>query len=154
MVNKLTMDNQKFSDKVRELITRACEEAARLNNDHIGPGHLLLALLNWKSVGVSTSLPLATMQVNVSRLKRSLEHEIRTARIIGKEQSSDELLKEADKLLKVAFIEAKRLQALEVGNVHILLAMTRMRGEPLASIMKEYGLTRPNIIQALSVQWS
>ena len=43
------MADNRFSPKVKEVISYSREEAMRMGNDYIGTEHLLLALLNDKS---------------------------------------------------------------------------------------------------------
>ena len=103
----------KFSPKVREVISFSREEALRLGHDFIGTEHLLLGLIR-EGEGLAIKV-LKAMEIDVVALRRTIEDSIREK---GGHQnlnvSNLPLTKQAEKILKIAILEAK-----QIGRAHV-----------------------------------
>lgn len=124
--------DSKFSDKIKNVITYSKEEAARLGNQSVGAEHLLLGIIR-EGTGVAIEV-LNALDVDIDTLKRSIEDKIRTDFVIPiNELESINLLKSAERVLKLVHLEAKALKNDVIGTGHLLLALMR-DGSNLGSI--------------------
>ncbi len=106
------MPNNRFSPKVKEIISHSREEALRFGHDYIGTEHLLLGVLrDTESLAMRV---LQSMKVDAQQLQLAVEDSIHentdtlpTAYNIGKLP----LTRQAEKVLKVTFLEAKLLKS-------------------------------------------
>jgi len=140
------MSINRFSPKVKEVISYSREEAMRFGHDYIGTEHLLLGLLKEKeSLSVRT---LESLKVNVSQLRRTLEASINN-NSQNKEDSSYQVgnlpfTSQAEKVLKVAFLEAK-LQKTEIaGTEHIVLSILKHKENLAARVLMEFEVDYDN----------
>jgi len=120
------MSNNRFSPKVKEIIANSREEAMRYGHNYIGTEHLLLGVIkDPASLAVRT---LKSLSVELDYLKQAVEdsiaqnnHAPATAYNIG----NLPLTKQAEKALKVTFLEAKLLKSDLINSEHILLAILK-----------------------------
>ena len=114
------MNNRKFSPKVKKVISRSREEAIRLGHDFIGTEHLLLGIMaEKKSLAMRV---LDSLDVNASELRQSVED---TAQRLPSSSTTLNvgnlpLNKQAEKVLKVTFLEAKILKSDEINMLWTL----------------------------------
>lgn len=114
----------KFSQRVKEVITLAREEALRLGHDYIGTEHLLLGMIR---EGDGTGLDLIKKAgVRVEDLKLNIESATRgTATNNIKNLSNIPLTRQSEKVLKITHLEAKIFKSEVIGTEHLLLAILR-----------------------------
>ncbi len=114
----------KFSPKVREVISFSREEALRLGHDFIGTEHLLLGLIR-EGEGLAIKV-IKSMDVDVIMLRKAVEDSIREK---GGHQSLNvsnlPLTKQAEKILKIAILEAKLLKSETIGTEHLMLSILK-----------------------------
>lgn len=133
------MSDNRFSPKVKEVISYSREEALRMGHDYIGTEHLLLALLlDNESVAVKV---LKSLEVNTNLLRQSLEESIQMNN--SKVQPSYNvgnlpLTRQAEKVLKVTFLEAKMMKNDLVGTEHIVLSILKHKDNLAAKVLIEF----------------
>ncbi len=111
-----------FSQKVSEILSFSKEEAERLASESIGPEHILLAILREKNGLVPTMI--ASLNVNIESLKNELEELIRKSDNKADIPPADMLLNEqANNILRLAVLEARRQRTETVDLHHLLLAL-------------------------------
>lgn len=116
--------DSKFSDKIKSVITYSKEEAIRLGNQSIGAEHLLLGIIR-EGTGVAIEI-LNDLDVDLSTLKRSIEDKVRTDIVLPiNDIENVNLLKSAERVLKLVHLEAKALKNDVIGTGHLLLALMR-----------------------------
>ena len=133
------MADNRFSPKVKEVISYSREEAMRMGNDYIGTEHLLLALLNDRnSIAVRV---LESLEVNSDMLRKALEDvvqsgssKIQPAYNIG----NIPLTRKAEKVLKVTFLEAKMMRSNIVDTEHLLLSILKEKDNPSATVLMDF----------------
>jgi len=129
--------NAKFSPEVKEVITFSREEALRLGHDYIGTEHLLLGLIR-EGDGLAIKV-LSSLELDMVMLRKSIEDAIK-----GKssaqtyDASSIPLTKQAEKVLKVTFLEAKLLNSEMIGTEHLLLSILKSKDNIATQILKQY----------------
>jgi ATP-dependent Clp protease ATP-binding subunit ClpA len=117
----------KFTERARQVLTLAQEEAQRFNHNYIGTEHLLLGLLRTDGVGVAV---LANLGVELARVRSAVEFIIgRGGRGVLGETG---LTPRAKKVIELAVDEARRLNHHYIGTEHLLLGLVR-EGEGIAA---------------------
>jgi ATP-dependent Clp protease ATP-binding subunit ClpC len=129
---------KKFSPKVKEVISLSREEALRLGHGYIGTEHLLLGVL--KDQSSLANKVLDSLDVDQGELRRRMEEAIGQGRY---EQPSYDvgnlpLTKQAEKVLKVTFLEAKSLNSEEIGTEHLMLSILKHKDNLAAKVLEQF----------------
>src|SRR5476649_2835216 len=95
----------KFSPRVKDVIQYSREEALRLGHDYIGTEHLLLGLIR-EGEGMAIKV-LKSMDVNLVELRKTIENAIVSSPKKVGSQVNIPLVKQAEKALKITYLEAK-----------------------------------------------
>ncbi|HYG15361.1 MAG TPA: Clp protease N-terminal domain-containing protein, partial [Bacteroidia bacterium] len=130
----------KFSPRVKEVIQYSREEAIRLGHDYIGTEHLLLGIIREGEGKALQALRL--LDVDMIRLKKSVEDNIRgTATGTTANLNNIPLTKQAEKALKITYLEAKIFKADVIGTEHLLLSVLRDEDNVASQVLSQYGVT-------------
>lgn len=126
-----------FSSRVQMVIQYAREEALRLGHDYIGTEHLLLGLIR-EGEGYAIEI-LRNLGCDLDELKKSIEDAVRTT---GDTLTIGDvpLTKRAEKILKMAYVEAEKYKSDITGTEHLLLALAREREGMAAQIMQTFNI--------------
>jgi len=136
------MDNMEsnFSDRVKDVISYSREEAIRLGHDYIGPEHLLLGLIK-EGEGVAIKL-MQNLNLSLAQLKGTIEGAVKgVGASISKNLANLPLTRQAEKILKITYLEAKLLKSSVIGTEHLLLSLLREENNVAAKLLKQFGLT-------------
>ena len=129
----------KFSPRVKEVIQFSREEAIRIGHDYIGPEHLLLGMIReGEGTAVNT---LKSLELDVIRLKKSIEDLIRGTASHVSNLGNIPLTKQAEKALKITYLEAKIFKTDTIGTEHLLLAILRDEDNVASKVLSQYGIT-------------
>lgn len=129
----------KFSNKVKEVISLAREEALRLGHDYIGTEHLMLGMIrDGESSGVELLLKSGVL---LDQLRQSIEHS--TASTTKSTFDKQNLLnipltKQAEKVLRLTYLEAKYFKTNLVETDHLLMAILRDEDNVATQILEKY----------------
>ncbi|PIU44586.1 MAG: Clp protease ClpC [Ignavibacteriales bacterium CG07_land_8_20_14_0_80_59_12] len=127
-----------FSNRVQEVIRLSREEALRLGHDYIGTEHLLLGIIR-EGEGIATKI-LRNVGVDLYKLRKATEDTVRTAGgtiTIG----NIPLTKQAEKVLKITYLEAKLYKSDVIGTEHLLLSLLRDDDNIAAQILHQFNVT-------------
>ena len=128
----------KFSPRVKEVIQFSREEAIRLGHGYIGTEHLLLGIIR---EGEGKALVhLKAMGIDFLRLKKSIEDSIRDTASKNTNLGNIPLTKQAEKALKITYLEAKIFKADIIGTEHLLLSILREEDNIASSMLNQYGV--------------
>ena len=132
----------KFSPQVKDVITYSREEALRLGHSYIGVEHLLLGLIReGESVAVKV---LVNLEVDLSKLRRLIEGSIKStaSQPSAKPAASGmiPLVKQAERILKITYLEAKSFKATLVGTEHLLLSILKDQDNVATRALKGFGI--------------
>ena len=137
----------KFSPRVRDVISYSREEAIRLGHDYIGTEHLLLGLVReGEGKAIAT---LKELEVDLVRLKRSVEEAIKNTASNKKVTGNIPLTKQAEKVLKVTYLEAKIFKSDVIGTEHLMLSVLRDEDNVAAQILHQYAVSYENFKEQL-----
>jgi len=128
----------KFSPRVKDVISYSREEALRLGHDYIGTEHLLLGLIR-DGDGKAIKL-LKVLGVDVARLRRSVEDAVKGASGTTANIGSIPLTKQAEKVLKITYLEAKIFKSDIIGTEHLLLSILRDEDNIASQILHQYSV--------------
>ncbi|TNE79374.1 MAG: ATP-dependent Clp protease ATP-binding subunit [Bacteroidetes bacterium] len=129
----------KFSPRVKEVIQYSKEEAIRLGHDYIGTEHLLLGIIR---EGEGKALyALRQLDVDIIRLKKSIEDAIKGTATISGNLINIPLTKQAEKALKITYLEAKIFKADIIGTEHLLLSILRDEENIASQILNQYAVS-------------
>lgn len=129
----------KFSPRVKEVIQYSKEEAIRLGHDYIGTEHLLLGIIR-EGEGKAL-IALKQLDVDIMRLKKSVEDAIKGSAGISGNLINIPLTKQAEKALKITYLEAKIFKADIIGTEHLLLSILRDEENIASQILNQYAIT-------------
>ncbi len=114
----------KFSQRVKDVLSYSREEAIRLGNDYIGLEHLLLGIIR-EGEGMAVQI-LSYFNLDLSNLRKEIELAIAEPEK-KKVKSLDNipLIKQAERALKITYLEAKLFNSDLIGTEHLLLAILK-----------------------------
>ena len=128
----------KFSPRVKEVIQFSREEAIRLGHDYIGTEHLLLGIIR---EGEGTALTtLKALEIDVIRLKKTIEDTIKGTATGVSNLGNIPLTKQAEKALKITYLEAKIFKTETIGTEHLLLSILRDEDNIASQVLSQYGI--------------
>ena len=116
----------KFSEQVQEVLRYSREEALRLGHNYIGIEHFLLGIL--REEDCTATKVLKSLGVDLSFLRKSVEASVRNAGSYGSStvtSSGISLVKQAERVLKLSYIEAKSHKKTMVNTEHLLLTILK-----------------------------
>lgn len=124
-----------FSSRVQIVIQYSREEALRLGHDYIGTEHLLLGLIR-EGEGIAVEI-LKNLGCDLDEVKKSVEDAVRTT---GDTMTIGDipLTKRAEKILKMAYMEAERYKSGVTGTEHLLMALVREREGVAAQVLLSF----------------
>ena len=128
----------KFSPRVKDVISYSREEALRLGHDYIGTEHLLLGLIR-EGDGMAIKI-LKSLGVDTSKLRRSVEDAVKGTAGTTVNLGNIPLTKQAEKVLKITYLEAKIFKSEVIGTEHLLLSVLREEDNIASQILAQYNL--------------
>lgn len=113
----------KFSPRVKDVITFSREEALRLGHDYIGVEHLLLGIIR---EGEGTAMRvLKQLGVEARDLRKELEKNLAPGNAKSANVGNLPLVKQAEKVLKITYLEARLFKSSVIGTEHLLLSILK-----------------------------
>ena len=128
----------KFSQRVKDVLTYSREEAVRLGNNYIGLEHLLLGIIR-EGEGKAAKI-LQYFGLDLKDLKETLESAIKTPTSLSGNTENIPLVKQAEKALKITYLEAKVFNSELIGTEHLLLAILKDQNNLATSKLMKKGV--------------
>jgi len=126
----------KFSPRVKDVISYSREEALRLRHDYIGTEHLLLGLIR-EGDGMAIKI-LKNIGIDTAALRQSVEEAVKSSAVSRAPIGNMPLTKQAEKVLKITYLEAKIFKSEIIGTEHLLLAILRDEDNIASQILQQY----------------
>lgn len=126
-----------FSQRVQEVIRLSREEALRLGHDYIGTEHLLLGIIR-EGEGVAVNI-FNNLSIEPAKIKKTIEDTVKQAGstlTVG----NIPLTKQAEKVLKITYLEAKLFKSDVIGTEHLLLSILREDDNLAAQILHQFNI--------------
>ena len=105
------------------MITFSREEALRLGHDFIGVEHFLLGIIR-EGEGTAVKI-LKNLDVDLKALRKAVESSTRSKRNKTTNLGNIPLVKQAEKVLKITYLEAKIFKNSTIGTEHLLLSILK-----------------------------
>ena len=127
-----------FSSRVRDVIQFSREEALRLGHDYIGTEHLMLGVIRLAE-GIAVRI-LKNLDCELEKLKKTIEDTVRGS---GSNVSVGNipLTKQAEKVLRITYLEAKLFKSDVIGTEHLLLSLLRDDENIAAQILQQFSVS-------------
>ncbi|HWQ27144.1 MAG TPA: ATP-dependent Clp protease ATP-binding subunit [Chlorobaculum sp.] len=135
-----------FSNRVQDVIRLSREEALRLGHDYIGTEHLLLGLIR-EGEGIGARI-LKNLKIDLVRLKQKIE-ESTHQKVPATQMGNVPLTKQAEKVLKITYLEAKICKSTIIGTEHLLLSILKGEDNIAAQILEQFGVTYDQVREEL-----
>jgi ATP-dependent Clp protease ATP-binding subunit ClpC len=129
----------KFSPRVKDVITFSREEALRLGHDFIGTEHLLLGLIR-EGEGMAIKM-IKSLGINLPELRKAVENSVKGSSMAVNNLINIPLTKQAEKALKITYLEAKVFKSDVIGTEHLLLSILKDEDNIATQILNQYGVT-------------
>ncbi len=141
---------ERFTERARQVVVLAHEEAKGFNHDHIGTEHILLGLVRDRE-GIAAGA-LGSFDITVERVRGEIVRLVG----IGQEVVAGQmpLTTRSKRVLELALREALNLGHNYIGTEHILLGLVALNDGVAARILVDIGVTpaqiRSEVIRTLS----
>lgn len=129
----------KFSKRVKDVLTYSREEALRLGNDYIGLEHLFLGIIR-EGEGMAIHL-LSAFGLDLSEFKKAIEKSIIKNTQPARSIENIPLVKQAERILKLTYLEAKDFSSEMIGTEHLLLAIMKDEDNIVTKNLLAKGIT-------------
>ncbi|MFA5667773.1 MAG: ATP-dependent Clp protease ATP-binding subunit [Balneolaceae bacterium] len=137
-----------FSSKVRDVIQFSREEALRLGHDYIGTEHLILGIVRLGD-GVAVRI-LKNLDCDLFKLKKTIEDTVRgTGGTVT--VGNIPLTKQAEKVLRITYLEAKLYKSDTIGTEHLLLSLLRDDENIAAQILQQFSVSYDAVREELDL---
>lgn len=134
----------KFSHRVKDVIALSKEEAIRLNNESISVEHILMGMTRLTD-GTAIKI-FREFQLDLSAMRKELEAILqKSAADYPVKNTNIPLLKQAERIIKMTYLEAKQFKSVIIGTEHLLLSILREDNSVASSILNKYGLIYDNV---------
>ncbi len=137
-----------FSNRVRDVIQFSREEALRLGHDYIGTEHLILGIIRLGD-GIAIRI-LKNLNCDLQKLKKNIEDTVRGtggAVTVG----NIPLTKQAEKVLRITYLEAKLYKSDTIGTEHLLLSLLRDDENIAAQILQQFNVSYDSVREELDM---
>jgi len=126
----------KFSARVKDVISFSREESLRLGHDYIGVEHLLLGLIR-EGEGIAVKIILEA-NINLKELRKQLEEKLPSNGNKNIPAGNIPLLKQAEKVLKITYLEAKLFKSNMIGTEHLLLSILKEEDNVATIVLNQF----------------
>ncbi|MGC8865304.1 MAG: ATP-dependent Clp protease ATP-binding subunit [Bacteroidales bacterium] len=130
----------KFSQRVKDVLSYSREEAVRLGSDTIGVEHIFLGILR-EGEGMAVQIMLY-LGANLSDLRQFIENAViqPVAPLPNAENRNIGLVKQAERVLKMTYLEAKEMKSEIIGTEHLLLAILKVGDNLVEKVLEKYNI--------------
>lgn len=126
-----------FSQEVKDVISYSKDEALRLGHDFIGTEHLLLGLLRVEQGEASNILQ--NLDIDIDFLKHKIEslNPASPNKELLNNKAALHLTKQAERALRLTYLEVKLFRNEEINTVHLLLCILKNSDDPSTQILNK-----------------
>ncbi len=129
----------KFSQRVKEVLIYSREEAQRLGNDYIGLEHMLLGIIRLGD-GLAIKI-MHNLHVDLPEIRKKVELAVTSHKEKYTGGESLPLIKQAERALKITYLEAKLFNSDTIGTEHLLLAILKDENNLVTKTFLNYGVS-------------
>ncbi|HAH58331.1 MAG TPA: Clp protease ClpC, partial [Bacteroidales bacterium] len=137
----------KFSQRVKDVLTYSREESLRLGNEKIGVEHLFLGIIR-EGEGMAIQI-LNMLGIDTNEIRKTIEKTISSGAKRDKKAENLPLVKQAERALKLTYLEAKMFNSELIGTEHLLLAILKDEDNLVTSTLNKYGIDYDSVREEL-----
>lgn len=126
-----------FSQNVKDMINFSKDEALRLGHDFIGTEHLLLGLIRVDQGEAFTILNNLDIDIDFLRSKIENLNPSQNGKDLLNNKSTLHLTKQAERALRMTFLEAKVFKNTAINTGHLLLCILKNDDDPTAQVLNK-----------------
>ncbi|MEI7724482.1 MAG: ATP-dependent Clp protease ATP-binding subunit [Bacteroidota bacterium] len=138
----------KFSQRVKDVLIYSREEAQRLGNDYIGLEHLLLGIIR-EGEGLAIRI-LRNLRVDLAEIRKKVELAVTNFKEKHTSGENLPLIKQAERALKITYLEAKVFSSELIGTEHLLLAILKDENNLVTKTFLSYGVSYDSVKDELN----
>ena len=138
----------KFSQRVKDVLIYSREEAQRLGNDYIGLEHLLLGIIR-EGEGLAIRI-LRNLRVDLAEIRKKVELAVTNYKEKHTSGENLPLIKQAERALKITYLEAKVFSSELIGTEHLLLAILKDENNLVTKTFLSYGVSYDSVKDELN----
>lgn len=144
--------NNNYSQKISEIIQYSKEEAIRLNNDYIGPEHIMLGILR-DGDNAAVSVLREQCHVNTVDLRERIESRLRSGGdgvmvYAGRDVTLND---KSSSVLRLCILESRLMRRKTADVEHLLLAIMKQHDNLPARMLEDFGVRYDELYQHFSV---
>jgi ATP-dependent Clp protease ATP-binding subunit ClpC len=128
----------KFSQRVKDVLSYSREEALRLGNNYIGLEHLLLGILR-EGEGLAVQL-MKYFGMDLNEVRKMIEKAVANPEETLKNADNLPLVRQAERALKITYLEAKMFNSELIGTEHLLLSILRDEDNIITKFFEKNGI--------------
>ena len=138
-----------YSDKFNQILKYSKEEAIRLQNDYIGPEHIMLGILRDGENAASKVLS-SIYALDLKELKSSIEHEVKDNHVSTSQLSDGVTLDNKSRsLLHLCVLESRLMRSKQADAEHLLLAIMKQKNNIPAHILNSKNISYSQLYKDL-----
>jgi ATP-dependent Clp protease ATP-binding subunit ClpC len=137
----------KFSESVKDVLSFSREEALRLGNENIGLEHLLLGILR-EGKGMAAQI-LRYFGLDFTETKIYFEKAVKNANATVRSSDNLPFVKQAEKAIKITYLEAKNFKSDVIGTEHVLLSILRDEDNMVTRFLEKNGISYDTVKEEL-----
>ncbi|MDT8413138.1 MAG: ATP-dependent Clp protease ATP-binding subunit [Vicingaceae bacterium] len=138
-----------FSSKVKDVISYSKEEALRLGHDYIGVEHLLLGIIR-EGNGLAVKI-LESLGINSKDLRAQIELSTKAGSGIPSQLLNIPLVKQAEKVLKITYLEAKLFKSNVIGTEHLLLSILKDQDNVATQTLQQFDVNYDKVKEEIMI---
>lgn len=140
--------NYKYSNRVTRILGYSKEEAMRLNNDYIGPEHIMLGIIRDGESEAFRKLQ-SSFFPDINYLKQKIETMVKEEK---KQTKFSEITmnQKSTTIMRLAVLEARVLRNEESDVEHVLLAIMKQKDNLIARIFNDCSVTYSDLYDCFS----
>jgi ATP-dependent Clp protease ATP-binding subunit ClpC len=126
-----------FSERVKEILKFSKDEAKRLNHDTVGAEHFFLSIIRESEDMVVQTLNELNVELDV--LKEKLESKIKLREPLQLKSKGDyPLTRQAENILKLSVLEAKKYKSEFINTEHLMLAILKSKDNMVTHSLRDF----------------
>jgi len=138
----------KFSQRVKDVLIFSREEAQRLGNNYIGLEHLFLGMIR-EGEGLAMKI-LRNLGADLPSFRKKIEDSVLRNTEYQDGNDTLPLVKQAERALKITYLEAKLYNCELIGTEHLLLAILKDENNLVTKSFNSAGINYDTVKQELA----
>ena len=148
-VHNFIIMEARFSQRVKDVLIYSREEAQRLGNDYIGLEHFLLGIIR-EGNGLAIRI-LRNLGTDLKEIRKKVELAVASHKEETKNPENLPLIKQAERALKITYLEAKLFNSELIGTEHLLLAILKDENNLVTKTFSNFGVSYESVKEELTL---